>query len=211
MRVDTGVAQGDTIPAEFDSMIAKVIAWGADRPEALARLRRALAQTTVVIDGGTTNQGFLLDLLQRPELREGALDTGWLDRLQLRGETAPVRHANVAVLQAAIELADATTANERARFYALARRGRPQADADVPRMIELRHRGERYRIAVDQVGPASYRLVVAGQRIEMDDRAAEPLRAAPDPGRCVLPRRRLATGQRAAGRNRRGAASHRAR
>ena len=39
VRVDTGVAEGDAIPAEFDSMIAKVIAWGRDRDEALARLR----------------------------------------------------------------------------------------------------------------------------------------------------------------------------
>ena len=59
------------IPAEFDSMIAKMIAWGRDRDEALARLRRALAETMVVVDGGTTNQGFLLALLDRPEVRAG--------------------------------------------------------------------------------------------------------------------------------------------
>ena len=82
VRVDTGVAEGDVIPAEFDSTIAKVIATGRDRDEALARLRRALAETMVVIDGGTTNQGFLLELLDRPEVRSGDVDTAWLDRLQ---------------------------------------------------------------------------------------------------------------------------------
>ena len=70
MRVDTGVAAGDAIPPQFDSMIAKVIAWGRDRDEARARLSRALRQTAAVIDGGTTNKAFLLDLLDRPELRE---------------------------------------------------------------------------------------------------------------------------------------------
>ena len=71
IRVDTGVAEGDVIPAEFDSMIAKLIAWGRDRDEALARLRRAVADTVVVVDGGTTNQGFLLELLDRPEVQVG--------------------------------------------------------------------------------------------------------------------------------------------
>ena len=47
IRVDAGVREGDRIPAEFDSMIAKIIAWGRDRDEALARLRRALGETTV--------------------------------------------------------------------------------------------------------------------------------------------------------------------
>ncbi len=56
VRVDTGVAEGDVISAEFDSMIGKLIAWGHDRGEALARLRRAVADTVVVVDGGTTNQ-----------------------------------------------------------------------------------------------------------------------------------------------------------
>ena len=52
-------------------MIAKVIAWGRDRDEARARLARALRQTAAVIDGGTTNKAFLLDLLDRPEVLSG--------------------------------------------------------------------------------------------------------------------------------------------
>ena len=49
-------AEGDSIPADFDSMIAKIIAHGRDRDEALARLRRAMRETTVVIEGGATNK-----------------------------------------------------------------------------------------------------------------------------------------------------------
>ena len=60
------MAAGDVIPPQFDSMIAKVIAWGRDRSEARARLSRALRQTATVINGGTTNKAFLLDLLEPP-------------------------------------------------------------------------------------------------------------------------------------------------
>ena len=74
-------------------MIAKLIAWGSDRDEALARLRRALRETMVVLRGGTTNQGFLLELLDRPELRAGEVDTTWLDRLRLRGDLGPAARA----------------------------------------------------------------------------------------------------------------------
>ena len=71
VRVDSGVRECDTISAEFDSMIAKIVAWGRDRDESLARLRRALSQSAVVVEGGTTNRSFLLTLLDRPELRSG--------------------------------------------------------------------------------------------------------------------------------------------
>jgi acetyl/propionyl-CoA carboxylase alpha subunit/acetyl-CoA carboxylase carboxyltransferase component len=167
VRVDTGVAEGDLIPAGFDSMIAKVIAWGTDRDEALARLRRALAETMVVVDGGTTNQGFLLELLARPEVHAGDVDTTWLDRLHLSGEIVPVRHADVALLQAAIALADAETASDRARFYAFARRGRPQAGAALTRTVELRHRGQSYRLAVSQTASDRHRLAVDGETIDV--------------------------------------------
>ena len=72
IRVDTGVGEGDSIPADFDSMIAKIIAYGRDRDEALARLRRAMAETTVVIEGGATNKSFILDLLDQPEVIDGS-------------------------------------------------------------------------------------------------------------------------------------------
>jgi acetyl/propionyl-CoA carboxylase alpha subunit len=166
VRVDTGVAEGDDVPAEFDSMIAKIIALGSTREQAIARLQRAVADTIVALDEGTTNQGFLLELLGRPELRSGDVDTGWLDRLQAAGDVTPVRHADAALVQAAIALCDAATADARGRFYALARRGRPQADPDVGHQVDLVHRGTSYRLRVGQTGPGHYRVEVDGARIE---------------------------------------------
>ncbi|MFN8130207.1 MAG: carboxyl transferase domain-containing protein [Solirubrobacteraceae bacterium] len=166
IRVDAGVAEGDRIPAEFDSMIAKVIAWGATRSEALARLRRALDETAVVVEGGTTNRGFLLELLDRPETASGQIDTGWIDRLRERGEITSGRRADAAIVQAAIELADQAAAVQRARFYAWAGRGRPQADATVGVTVDLRYEGVAYRITVRQAGPGAYDLDVLDRTIQ---------------------------------------------
>ena len=71
VRIDTGVAEGDAVPAEFDSMIAKIIAYGQNRKEALSRLQRALRESVVVIKGGASNKAFLLELLNRPEVQRG--------------------------------------------------------------------------------------------------------------------------------------------
>ena len=97
VRVDTGVVEGDDIPSEFDAMIAKLTSWGRDRGEALVRLRRALAETAVVIEGGATNRGFLLDLLDREEFRSGDFDNTWLDQLAASGGTTSDRFAHVAL------------------------------------------------------------------------------------------------------------------
>ena len=92
IRVDTGVSEGDTIPADFDSMIAKIIAYGSDRDQALARLRRAMGETTVIIEGGVTNKSFVLDLLDQPEVdrrqRGHRLDRPRPRRGQARGQEA---------------------------------------------------------------------------------------------------------------------------
>jgi acetyl-CoA carboxylase carboxyltransferase component/biotin carboxyl carrier protein len=174
LRVDTGVIEGDRIPAEFDPVVGKLVAWGSDREEAVARLRRALADTIAVIDGGTTNQGFLLELVDRPEVRAGAVDTGWLDRLYLSGGALPVRHGDLALIQAAIELADRDAANDRARFYAFARRGRPEAAGVLSRNYELRHRGHSYRVAASLLAPDRYRVTVDGQAVELTARRLGP-------------------------------------
>ena len=82
----------------------------------------------------------------------------------------PVRHGDLALLQAAIELADRDIADDRARFYALARRGRPQASDALSRTYELRHRGESYGLAVSQIAPDRYRVTVEGQSVELSAR-----------------------------------------
>ena len=166
VRVDTGVAEGDVIPADFDSMIAKIIAWGRTRKEALARLQRALRGSVVVINGGTSNKAFLLGLLSRPEVQSGEFHTGWLDQLANTGEHICRRYADVALVQAAIEAYDAQFAVEQAQFYASAVRGRPQVRSDIGWTAALRYRGHSYCSKTYRLGHQRYRVEVNGSRIE---------------------------------------------
>ena len=78
IRVDTGVDAGSAISPYYDPMIAKVIAHGSDRAQALARLAAALGQTIVV--GPHANAAFLKALVSHPEFRAGQFDTGFIDR-----------------------------------------------------------------------------------------------------------------------------------
>src|SRR5204862_1876447 len=126
VRVDTGVSEGDLIPADFDSMIAKIIAYGRDRDEALARLRRALADTTVLIEGGATNKSFLLDLLDQPEVVDGSADTGWIDRVRGEGRLVARHHSGIALIAAGIEAYEDEEQVEVTRLLETARGGRPQ-------------------------------------------------------------------------------------
>jgi acetyl/propionyl-CoA carboxylase alpha subunit/acetyl-CoA carboxylase carboxyltransferase component len=162
VRVDTGVAEGDAVPAEFDSMIAKIIAYGRNRKEALSCLQRALRESVVVIKGGTTNKAFLLELLNRPEVQCGEFDSGWLDHLASTGKHLARHYADVALVQAAIEGYDAQLAVEQAQFYASAVRGRPQVRSEVGRTTELRYRGYCYSPKTYRLGPQRYRVEVNG-------------------------------------------------
>ncbi|MCU1470879.1 MAG: acetyl-CoA carboxylase [Glaciihabitans sp.] len=174
VRVDTGIAQGDVIPPDFDSMVAKIIAWGRDRSEALARLRTALRETTVVLDGGTTTKSFLLALLNRPELISGAADTGWLDRTAAGTAAGPTPVADVALLAAAIDAYDLEEAHERAAFLTSARGGCPRANHSIGRSIELSYQGQAYELGVQQLGPHHYRVETENREYDVDvDRLGE--------------------------------------
>jgi acetyl/propionyl-CoA carboxylase alpha subunit/acetyl-CoA carboxylase carboxyltransferase component len=166
VRIDTGVGEGDTIPAEFDSMIAKIIAYGQNRKEALSRLHRALSQSVVVIKDGASNKAFLLELLSRPEVQDGKVHIGWLDHLAAAGEHLSRRYADVALVQAAIESYDAQLAVEQTQFYASAARGRPQVRSEVGRSAELRYRGHTYLPRTYRLGPQHYRVEVNGSRVD---------------------------------------------
>ena len=78
VRVDAGVREGDAISPYYDSMIAKLIVWGRDRAEALARLDTALAQTHIV--GLHTNVAFLRRVAASRSFAEADLDTALIER-----------------------------------------------------------------------------------------------------------------------------------
>lgn len=78
VRFDSHIYQGDRIPPYYDSLVAKLIVWGNDRPEALARLRRALSET--VIDGITTNLPLHKALVEDPDMQAGDYNIHWLER-----------------------------------------------------------------------------------------------------------------------------------
>ncbi|MEV1321918.1 carboxyl transferase domain-containing protein [Micromonospora arborensis] len=158
IRVDTGVSEGDTIPADFDSMIAKIIAYGRDRDEALGKLRRAMANTTVIIEGGATNKSFVLDLLDQPEVIDASADTGWIDRVRGEGRLVTHRHSAVALAAAAIEAYEEEERVERQRLLSTASGGRPQVQHASGRPLDLKLRGVSYRTRVARVGAHRFRV-----------------------------------------------------
>ncbi len=167
LRIDTGVSEGDTIPSEFDSMIAKIVSWGRDRTEALARLSRALEETQVVVRGGSTNRAFLLELLGRVEVRTGAVDVHWLDRLTEAGGHVSHRHAGVALLQAAVQAYDDELDVEQRQFYATAARMRPKVRVEVGHRVTLQARGHEYELDVYRLGPRLYRIADQNGRVDV--------------------------------------------
>jgi acetyl-CoA carboxylase, biotin carboxylase subunit len=77
VRVDTHAYEGYRVPPFYDSMLAKVIAHGADRAEALARARRALGE--LEIEGVATTRELFLEILEEPGFLSGRYTTGYLD------------------------------------------------------------------------------------------------------------------------------------
>ena len=76
IRVDSGVAQGDRISGQFDSMIAKLVVWAPDRPQAVARLSQALE--AFVILGCGTNLPFLQAISRSEDFLAGRESTAWI-------------------------------------------------------------------------------------------------------------------------------------
>ena len=164
------MGEGDTIPADFDSMIAKIIAYGRTRDEALARLRRAMAETTVVIEGGATNKSFILELLAQSEVVDGKAgwaDTGWIDRVRAEG---PARRPRARRRRRSSPPASRPTRTrpqiEVTRLLESAHGGRPQVQHQVGRPVDFKLRGTPYQVTVLQTGPQRFRVSVAAGGVE---------------------------------------------
>jgi acetyl-CoA carboxylase biotin carboxylase subunit len=77
IRVDTGIEAGDVISVHYDPLLAKLVAWGGDRDQAIDRLRRAL--DALVLEGPRTTLPFHRWLVRHEAFRAGAIDTGFVD------------------------------------------------------------------------------------------------------------------------------------
>ncbi|WP_340697245.1 acetyl/propionyl/methylcrotonyl-CoA carboxylase subunit alpha [Cellulosimicrobium funkei] len=83
LRLDSGISAGAVVGGHYDPMLAKAVAWGETRDEAVERLDGLLARTVVL--GVETNTAFLRSLLADDDVRAGRLDTGLIDRLVASG------------------------------------------------------------------------------------------------------------------------------
>ncbi|TCZ88091.1 acetyl/propionyl/methylcrotonyl-CoA carboxylase subunit alpha [Lysobacter sp. N42] len=171
VRIDSGVVEGDVVTIFYDPMIAKLIVHCADRAQALARLRDALAGCEVV--GPKSNVEFLERLVRHPAVVDGSIDTGYLDRHLDEFLAAPERDdALLAVAIAAQHLLREEAA--RGCNAASADPTSPWAATDGWRLVAPAHSRHVYdvageRVEADVVGAAgTYAIEIAARRFAVD-------------------------------------------
>ncbi|MEZ5290720.1 MAG: acetyl-CoA carboxylase biotin carboxylase subunit [Vicinamibacterales bacterium] len=136
VRDDSGATAGQAVPIFYDPMISKLITWGDDRPQALARMRRALAEYDV--HGIKTTIPFFAWALDDPDFVAGRFDTGFIDRkLAERNGTpfaAPTAdQETLAAIAAALHLALRRPSQAPAAHAAPASRWQQRARAEALR------------------------------------------------------------------------------
>jgi len=109
IRIDAGVYAGAEVPIFYDPMICKLIAWGRDRDEAIARMRRALDEFTISGELAT-NLDFHRWLVRHPRFLKGELDTGFISQeYHAQAERMDHDSARLAAILAAAFLASRGT------------------------------------------------------------------------------------------------------
>lgn len=103
VRDDSGVNEGFNVPLEYDPLLSKLAVWGNDRPEAMARMRRALSEYEV--SGIQTNIPFFRRLLDHSDFVAARIDTGFIDRALEGGLLSANAHDDPKVERAAILVA----------------------------------------------------------------------------------------------------------
>ncbi len=87
VRIDSGMYEGWNVPIDYDPLLAKLIGYGSDREQAIARLTRALDE--YFVGGIKTNVSLFRRILHDADFRAARLDTGFLDRMLKRTESKP--------------------------------------------------------------------------------------------------------------------------
>jgi acetyl-CoA carboxylase biotin carboxylase subunit len=100
VRDDSGAYEGFTVPRYYDTLISKVIVWGADRPAAIARMARALAEYRIA--GVRTTIPVLERIIDHEDFRAGRISTAFLERVLPGLQPAEGRHRSIAILAAVL-------------------------------------------------------------------------------------------------------------
>ncbi len=161
IRVDSGIEQGSTIPSEFDSMVAKVIAHAPTRPEALARLEQALHALRINIHNGTTNRAFLLELLNHEAIKAGGVHTGFVEELlKTRIVEQQEEKTRAALLAGAVEMYYRQFGTDYINFEEeISRIGRPRTLQNAEGYeISLTSSGNSYKFQVRDMGGDTFHI-----------------------------------------------------
>ncbi|MCW2917594.1 MAG: Carbamoyl-phosphate synthase chain, ATP-binding protein [Actinomycetia bacterium] len=187
IRIDTGVRDGSIVGTHYDPMLAKVIAHGPDRAQAVRRLARALSEAH--LHGVVTNRDLLVGILREPEFGAGHTDTGYLTRhdpaalARRPDETGTALHALAAALadQAARRAATTVLASVPSGWRNVRSQDQYAEYRDVAGTeLNVRYRLDRDRlrarvngielmgVVAHHVGPDVVDLEVAGVRRRID-------------------------------------------
>jgi len=184
VRVDAGVREGDAISPYYDSMIAKLIVWGADRAQALARLDAALRDTHIV--GLSTNVAFLRRVVNGRAFSTADLDTALIERerdtlfntgaLPLEQAAAGVA-AHTLAAEAALEGADPWSRRDGWRIFGGARRrielqvGKARHIAFLERLhdgaLRLTLGEQGWRFTARALGEGRHDILLGDQRLTL--------------------------------------------
>ena len=171
VRVDAGVREGDAVLPFYDSMIAKLIVWGADRAQALARLDAALAATHIV--GLHTNVAFLRRVVASDSFARADLDTALIEReraVLFNAAPLPIELAAAGVVAHALAAERALETND-----PWSRRDGWRLHGSATRCFDIESHGTHHAFTLER-NAGALTLVNAAQRwpLAITSRAANP-------------------------------------
>ncbi|MBL8328594.1 MAG: acetyl/propionyl/methylcrotonyl-CoA carboxylase subunit alpha [Rubrivivax sp.] len=158
-RVDTGFGAGDTISPHYDSMIAKLIVWGADRQQALARLDAALRETHIV--GLHTNVAFLRRVVGSRAFSTADLDTALIERERVALFESP----GLSLAWVAAGVVAHALEQEQAQQDAdpWSRRDGWRLHGGARRRFDLEWKGGAHEVTLERLHDGALRMTLAGQ------------------------------------------------
>jgi 3-methylcrotonyl-CoA carboxylase alpha subunit len=159
-RVDSGFGEGDAVSPYYDSMIAKLIVWGEDRAQALARLDVALRDTHLM--GLATNVAFLRRVVASHAFATADLDTALIEREQVALFEAPALPAEVAAAAVAAHMLAAEAALEDADPWS--RRDGWRLFGGAQRQLSLELAGHPLTVVLERLHDGATVLQIDAQR-----------------------------------------------